>query len=106
MAGGEGLGGSFSVDRLAAFSIEHCQDSLDPGVEIEGPGIATIQAVDGPLDGHRLQIHAPGPVLPALHRPGGRLREPWFWTGILTQLPSELPLNTGVDGRAYGRRLL
>jgi hypothetical protein len=96
----------FGVDRLAALPIEHRQDSLDPGVEIEGPGIATIQAVDRPLDGHRLQVHAPGPVLPALHRPGGRLGEPGFRAGILAQLPPEFPLDAGVDGRADGRGLL
>src|SRR5215472_15445991 len=103
---GEAVGGvtvgnilekGFRVDRLAALPVDHRQDPSHPRVEIQGARVAAELAVDGALDGEGLEIHAPGPVLPALDPPDGGLREARLEASILTKPGAEMPLDAGVD---------
>ena len=55
------------------------------------------------FDRERLEGDALGPVLPALDRPGGRVRQLGLGPGILPQHGPELPLDPSVHGGADRR---
>src|SRR5262252_6245379 len=97
MTVGDILEKRFGIYCLAALPVDHGQDPSHPRVEIQGASVAAELAVHGALDGERLEIHAPGPVLPALDRPDGGLRETRLGAGVLTKPGAEMPLDAGVD---------
>src|SRR5262245_14741870 len=94
------------VNRLAALPVDHRQDPGHARVEIQGARVAAELAVDGALDGEWLELYAPGPVLPALDRPDGGLREARLGPGVLAEPGTEVPLDASMDRCADGGGLL